>query len=307
MQSATGQTTTGNATLNSSNYNSITWNCGDGYNYTDVLKWSGSTWVLLASTDAGSNASAYVLNDTGQSTTAYTLPTRNTTGDVSVGGNAAVIGALTVGSCSGCGGITPAGDLSGSSSSQAVVGIQSHTVAAPTTAAYLHWSGTAWEYSNPTGSGNVNGPSTSVSGNVATFNNTTGTLLQDSGVNFASNTLAGASGQHFTVSASHNLYLGSGSGGGGYNIYLQANNQTQLQGYGALVVPTGGNQSASNNPWFAVADLGGYNKSNNGGAGTTQQWMVLKPIIARNQYGSRNRPAHQSNGNKRGQRSAVAY
>ena len=69
----------------------------------------------------------------------------------------------------GGGGFTAAGDLSGNSSSQTVVGIQGHVIAAPSTASYLHWSGSAWEYLNPSGAGTVTTSGSPASPNVSCF------------------------------------------------------------------------------------------------------------------------------------------
>ena len=85
--SPTGSTTSGNAALNSENYNVITWNCGSGYITSDILKKSSETWQLLTKTDTRTSSADYFpTKDTGQLLTAYPLPTRNTTGDVSIAG-----------------------------------------------------------------------------------------------------------------------------------------------------------------------------------------------------------------------------
>ncbi len=95
-QSAIGQTITGNATLSASNYNGIAFSCGSGYEYAYVLKFSGGTWHQLTETFPNSTATN-VVNDTGQSVSPFTLPARNTTGDLNlvagdllVGGNIVV-------------------------------------------------------------------------------------------------------------------------------------------------------------------------------------------------------------------------
>lgn len=81
-------TTTGNATLNSTNYNVITVNTQYG-NYTyDILK--GNTSTLLASAGPFQSMSwswiILTVNDTGQSTSGYSPPSRDTTADVSIAG-----------------------------------------------------------------------------------------------------------------------------------------------------------------------------------------------------------------------------
>jgi hypothetical protein len=65
-------------------------------------------------------------------------------------------GVITNAGCTGGSSFTAGGDLSGTSSSQTVVGIEGHAIAAPTSAAFVHWNGSGWEYTNPSGSGTVN-------------------------------------------------------------------------------------------------------------------------------------------------------
>jgi hypothetical protein len=87
--SAAAQTTTGNAVLSSTDYNNIAWNCGDGYMSADILKWNGVAWQRLNVNGASAGPTSPLkipLKDTGQSTAAYTDPTRNTTGDMSISG-----------------------------------------------------------------------------------------------------------------------------------------------------------------------------------------------------------------------------
>jgi hypothetical protein len=83
LPSAVGQTTTGNATLSGTNYNTIASFCGDGYSNTYVLKNVSGTYKQLAVYSASGNI---VTQDTGQSTSTFTLPTRNNTSDVSISG-----------------------------------------------------------------------------------------------------------------------------------------------------------------------------------------------------------------------------
>jgi hypothetical protein len=70
----------GPAALNASNYIQITWTGNTNCASWDVLK--GTAPTALA-TELGSKSSSY--NDQGQSTSAYTPPLRNTTGDVTAG------------------------------------------------------------------------------------------------------------------------------------------------------------------------------------------------------------------------------
>lgn len=84
-----------------------------------------------------------------------------------------------------------------------------------------------------TGSGNVSGPGTSVVGNVATFNNTSGTLIQDSGKVLPSGTIVGTSdAQTLTNKTATGLASSStsnDSAGTGYQIgyrQMPQNSQT---------------------------------------------------------------------------------
>lgn len=70
--------TNGNATLNATNYNAISWPAVPGAVSYDVLK--GNTSTLLA------NVTGTSVNDTGQVTSAYTPPVRNETADLTVDG-----------------------------------------------------------------------------------------------------------------------------------------------------------------------------------------------------------------------------
>jgi concanavalin A-like lectin/glucanase superfamily protein len=81
MQSVGSNTVTnGPASLNVSNYITIAWTAEAGCATWDVLRGSLSTSIAT-----GLNASLTSFNDTGISTSAYTAPARNTTGDVSGG------------------------------------------------------------------------------------------------------------------------------------------------------------------------------------------------------------------------------
>jgi hypothetical protein len=76
--SSAGTTSTGNATLSSSNFNTVTCGPQAGIVTWDVLKTNTSTSLA---TGVSGNGLATVV-DTGQSTTAYTAPARNSTGDI---------------------------------------------------------------------------------------------------------------------------------------------------------------------------------------------------------------------------------
>jgi hypothetical protein len=74
-------------TLDSSNYVIITWPLIDGIFQWDVLKTNGSTSLATSYNPGipiGTTTISY--HDTGGATSAYSSPTRNTTGDVAVGG-----------------------------------------------------------------------------------------------------------------------------------------------------------------------------------------------------------------------------
>jgi hypothetical protein len=74
-----GQTTTGNATLNSNNYNVITWQPVTGAVSYDILK-NGLTTALATGIQGTPNGTNLTCNDQGQATSSYTAPTVNTTG-----------------------------------------------------------------------------------------------------------------------------------------------------------------------------------------------------------------------------------
>jgi hypothetical protein len=78
LVSGSGSTTTGNATLDATNYNKISWAAVDGAVKYYVLK--GDTATLLGTTGGTS------LNDTGQATSAFISPTRNQTADALIDG-----------------------------------------------------------------------------------------------------------------------------------------------------------------------------------------------------------------------------
>ena len=81
LPSPAGTITTGSATLDKNNYNTITAACGPGFDIATVLKGGTSGVVLL--TDNQENPNGPVgFNDTGQTLAPYTPPTRNATGDV---------------------------------------------------------------------------------------------------------------------------------------------------------------------------------------------------------------------------------
>jgi hypothetical protein len=78
--SPTGTTTTGNATLSGSNYNTIAWTAVSGASTYNVYKLVSGVWRLLANTASTS------YHDTGGSTTAQVPPSVNTTSNLLDGG-----------------------------------------------------------------------------------------------------------------------------------------------------------------------------------------------------------------------------
>jgi hypothetical protein len=108
LPSASATITNAPATLSSTNYVTITPACGKGYNGVYILKGGTSGTVELAQTGPNS-----AVNDQGGSLSSYTPPTRNSTGDMSVGGyfnalqyslNGAVVIPPTVGGYQGTSG-----------------------------------------------------------------------------------------------------------------------------------------------------------------------------------------------------------
>jgi hypothetical protein len=89
LVSPVGSTATGNATLNGTNYNTITWTAVPGaYSY-DVLK--GTTGTSVAT-----DVLVTTYNDQGGATSAYTAPTVNNTADVTIDGKLTVQGDMVV-------------------------------------------------------------------------------------------------------------------------------------------------------------------------------------------------------------------
>src|SRR6185295_15786440 len=78
--SSGGSTATGNATLNGSNFNRITWTAVNGAVKYYILKTDTAT--LLATWTSG----ALQVDDTGQATSGFTAPIRNNTADLTVDG-----------------------------------------------------------------------------------------------------------------------------------------------------------------------------------------------------------------------------
>jgi hypothetical protein len=90
LPSGAGTTVRGYAKLDSFNYNIISWLAQDGCWNWDILK--GNTSTAIATSVYGSIATytgrTITFHDTGQRTSNYVPPTRNTTGDLAVGGMA---------------------------------------------------------------------------------------------------------------------------------------------------------------------------------------------------------------------------
>jgi hypothetical protein len=85
MPSSLGTINNAAATLNASNYVTITPNCGAGYAGAAILKGATSGTVLLANSGVAS-PNTVGFNDTGQSLSAFTAIGRNTTGDFTIAG-----------------------------------------------------------------------------------------------------------------------------------------------------------------------------------------------------------------------------
>lgn len=126
IPSDAGSTSTGNATLNGTNYNTITWSAVTGAASYTVLKWNGTAWQKLAS---GVTGTSY--NDQGGALTAYSVAsvspggevsaqTVTTTGDISVNGGK-FIG--TAASTPPTPTVTPTGGTGATAYSYAVVGV----------------------------------------------------------------------------------------------------------------------------------------------------------------------------------------
>jgi len=86
--SSAGYISTGNSTLSAANYNQISWRPVDGCWSWDILK--GSTGTALATFQrpklTGPSESMLIFSDTGQSTSSYRMPARNTSGDLELAG-----------------------------------------------------------------------------------------------------------------------------------------------------------------------------------------------------------------------------
>lgn len=108
LVSAVGSTTTGNATLSSTNYNTISWPAVAGAVSYDVLK--GNTGTSIAT-----NLMSTSLNDIGQATLSYIAPTSNTTANLTIDG------VLQVNSNSMLNNLTLKGALSGNSTTPTIV------------------------------------------------------------------------------------------------------------------------------------------------------------------------------------------
>jgi len=74
LPSPAGTTATGNISLSVSNYNTVSWTAIPGAVAYDILKTNTTTSI-------GTNIANVTFSDTGQSTSAYTTPTRNNTAD----------------------------------------------------------------------------------------------------------------------------------------------------------------------------------------------------------------------------------
>lgn len=86
--SPAGSNSTGNATLSAANYNQISWPPIDGCWSWDILKGNTNTALVTLQRPKLTGPSEPMLSftDTGQPTSSYRLPTRNTSGDLELAG-----------------------------------------------------------------------------------------------------------------------------------------------------------------------------------------------------------------------------
>lgn len=140
---------------------------------------------------------------------------------------------------------TAAGDLSGNNSSQTVIGLKAVpfcTGFTPTNGQNLEYTtgGTpnpCYSANTPSGAGNVVGPGSAVSTDIATYNGTSGTSIQDSGIGAASNALTKVNS--ITSASGSPVQINSASA---QNIILNSNYQPAPQ---TLEYTTGGTQGAA--------------------------------------------------------------
>lgn len=126
IPSDAGSTATGNATLNSSNYNALSWSAVTGAASYQVLKWNGTVWQKIA---GGITTTTY--NDQGAAGSAYVLSTTNPGGEVT-GQKLTLIGDIantggrytgTALSTPGTPTVTPTGGTGATSYSYVIVGV----------------------------------------------------------------------------------------------------------------------------------------------------------------------------------------
>jgi hypothetical protein len=86
--SPAGFISTGNATLSAANYNQISWSPIDGCWSWDILKGNTNTALVTLQRPklTGPSEPMLTFTDTGQPTSSYRLPTRNTSGDLELAG-----------------------------------------------------------------------------------------------------------------------------------------------------------------------------------------------------------------------------
>ena len=253
LQSATGSTTTGNVTLSSSNFNVPQWSCPDGYEYADVLEYSGGSWQSLALNQGQVyNVWNTPVYDQGQTPAGYALPTRNTTGDATIGGklttaasasggagfnlphgtapsspangdcwtttaglycyiNGGTVGPYNAGSSMVWPTFTGLAKYGGSSNWTTPTYADVVALWTSCTSGWLKYDGTC---SSPSG-GAVTGPGSSTTHDVATYADTSGAVLEDTGIPTASGKILPAGGGEgsFKGAPSYHRYFGDGSDG----------------------------------------------------------------------------------------------
>ena len=106
-----------------------------------------SSPVIIPVTTAPSGSCAAGLPDQQVILTGFLYSCQNVTGGIGIWGIIGGSGTFT----------TLSGDATSTATGGAttVVGIEGHAIAAPSTAGYVYWNGSAWIYQTPSGSGTV--------------------------------------------------------------------------------------------------------------------------------------------------------
>jgi hypothetical protein len=181
-----------------------------------------------------------------------------------------------------------AGDLSGTGTSQTVVGIQGHAIAAPTSAGYAYWNGSAWVYQTPSGSGTVTHTSGALTALAVMVGNGAADATVDTGcstdgagaltcasITSSSTTpgkvsLAAGTGNIPALSSNSAGFAAPVSGGTSYLLKLPATITAGILHAAAPATGDGVNESAMTSSAVSLtADVSGTLPVANGGTGTT--------------------------------------